>query len=88
MFSGCIPVPAAGDRRETNDCDRRVKVFRKQEGSMSSARAASQNMKAGDVPTTTFGKTGVKVSGVAQGGARRDLHPNVPAAAAHVRRVL
>jgi aryl-alcohol dehydrogenase-like predicted oxidoreductase len=44
-------------------------------------------VKAGDIPTTTFGKTGVKVSVIGQGGARMDLHPDVPAAAAHVRRV-
>lgn len=39
-------------------------------------------MKAGDIPTTTFGKTGVKVSVIAQGGARMDLHPDVQTAAA------
>ena len=44
-------------------------------------------MGAGDIPTTTFGKTGVKVSIIAQGGARMDLHPDIPTAAAHVRRV-
>src|SRR3989440_419139 len=44
-------------------------------------------MTAGDIPTTTFGKTGVTVSVIAQGGARMDLHPDVQAAAAHVRRV-
>src|SRR5262245_46788877 len=43
--------------------------------------------KAGDIPTTTFGKTGVKVSVIAQGGARMDLHPDVQTAAAHVRKV-
>jgi predicted aldo/keto reductase-like oxidoreductase len=52
--------------------------FRKPEGN---------EVKAGDIPTTTFGKTGVKVSVIAQGGARMDLHPDVRAAAAHVRRV-
>ncbi len=46
-----------------------------------------QNVKAGDIPTTTFGRTGVKVSIIAQGGARMDLHPDIPAAAAHLRRV-
>jgi aryl-alcohol dehydrogenase-like predicted oxidoreductase len=38
-------------------------------------------------PTTTFGKTGVKVSIIAQGGARMDLHPDIQTAAAHVRRM-
>lgn len=51
------------------------------------ARSATQKVKAGDIPVTTFGKTGVKVSVIAQGGARMDLHPDVPAAAAHVRRM-
>jgi uncharacterized protein len=41
----------------------------------------------GDIPTITFGKTGVKVSVIAQGGARMDLHPDIQAAAAHVRGV-
>jgi aryl-alcohol dehydrogenase-like predicted oxidoreductase len=36
---------------------------------------------------TTLGKTGVKVSVIAQGGARMDLHPDIPTAAAHVRRM-
>jgi predicted aldo/keto reductase-like oxidoreductase len=44
-------------------------------------------MKAGDIPTTTLGKTGVQVSVLAQGGARMDLHPDIRAAAAHVRTV-
>ena len=46
-----------------------------------------QKVKAGDIPTTTFGKTGVTVSIIAQGGARMDLHPDIQTAAAHVRRV-
>ena len=46
-----------------------------------------QRVKADDIPTTTFGKTGIEVSVIAQGGARMDLHPDVQAAAAHVRRV-
>jgi uncharacterized protein len=45
------------------------------------------NLKPGDIPTTTFGKTGFQVSIIAQRGARMDLHPDIPAAAAHVRRV-
>jgi predicted aldo/keto reductase-like oxidoreductase len=44
-------------------------------------------VKAGDIPITTFGNTGIQVSVIAQGGARMDLHPDIPAAAAHVRRV-
>jgi uncharacterized protein len=44
-------------------------------------------VKAGDIPTTTFGKAGVEVSVIAQGGARMDLHPDVQTAAAHVRGV-
>lgn len=49
--------------------------------------AKPQKAKAGSIPTTTFGKTGVKVSVIAQGGARMDLHPDVQTAAAHVRKV-
>lgn len=46
-----------------------------------------QQVKAGDIPTTTFGKTGIQVSVIAQGGARMDLHPDIQTAAAHVRTV-
>ena len=55
--------------------------------SITGASAAPQKMKAGDIPTTTFGKTGVKVSMIAQGGARMDLHPDIATAAAHVRKM-
>ncbi len=55
--------------------------------STTGASAAAEKVKAGDIPTTTLGKTGVKVSVIAQGGARMDLLPDVQAAAAHVRRV-
>lgn len=55
--------------------------------SISRTFAAPRKVKAGDIPVTTLGKTGVKVSVIAQGGARMDLHPDVAAAAAHVRRV-
>lgn len=55
--------------------------------SISRTFAAPQKVKAGDIPVTTLGKTGVKVSVIAQGGARMDLHPTVPAAAEHVRRM-
>lgn len=56
-------------------------------GLSATAAATPQKMKAGDIPVTTFGKSGVKVSVIAQGGARMDLHPTVEAAAAHVRKV-
>lgn len=55
--------------------------------SLTGASAAPQGVKAGDIPTTLFGKTGVKVGVIAQGGARMDLHPDIPAAAAHVRKM-
>ena len=55
--------------------------------SVTGAYAAPPKLKAGDIPTTTFGKTGVPVSVIAQGGARMDLLPGVPAAAAYVRKV-
>src|SRR5437870_4181560 len=51
------------------------------------ALAAPQKVTPGDIPTTTFGKTGVQVSVIAQGGARMDLHPDIQTAAAHVRTV-
>lgn len=54
---------------------------------MSSARAESRSVTAGDIPTTTFGSTGIEVSVIAQGGARMDLHPDIQTAAAHVRTV-
>ena len=53
--------------------------------SITGAFAAPRKVKAGDIPTTSFGRTGVKVSVIAQGGARMDLHPDIPSAAAHVR---
>lgn len=55
--------------------------------SMTSALGNPQKSKAGDIPTIPFGKTGVKVSIIAQGGARMDLHPDIASAAAHVRKV-
>jgi len=42
---------------------------------------------AGDIPMKVYGKTGARVTIIAQGGARMDLHPTVAEAAAHVRRV-
>jgi predicted aldo/keto reductase-like oxidoreductase len=55
--------------------------------SIAGAHAKPQKVKAGDIPTTTFGKTGVKVSVIAQGGARVDLHPDIRTASAHIRKV-
>ena len=55
--------------------------------SVTGADAAPPKVKAGDIPTTTFGKTGENVSVIAQGGARMDLLPDVQSAAAHVRKV-
>lgn len=49
--------------------------------------AAPAKAEAWDIPTTTLGKTGVKVQVIAQGGARMDLHPDVPSAAQYVRQV-
>ena len=40
-----------------------------------------------DIPTTTFGKAGIRVSVIGQGGARMDLQPDVRTAAAYVRGV-
>jgi aryl-alcohol dehydrogenase-like predicted oxidoreductase len=55
--------------------------------SISQTFAAPQKVKAGDIPVVTLGKTGLKVSMIAQGGARMDLHPTVQTAAEHVRRM-
>src|SRR5438128_8157741 len=54
---------------------------------LTGAHAKPAKPKAGDIPMKEFGKTGVKVTIIAQGGARMDLHPTVQEAAAHVRRV-
>lgn len=54
---------------------------------VSRPRAAAAQAKAAGIPVTVLGKTGVKVSMIAQGGARMDLHPDVPTAAAHVRKM-
>lgn len=51
------------------------------------AAQAPKRKTGGDIPTKEFGKTGVKVTVIAQGGARMDLHPTIDAAAAHVRNV-
>lgn len=56
--------------------------------SITGAFAMPQKVKEGDIPTTRFGKTGVQVSVIAQGGARMDLHPDIPTAAAHVRKMV
>ena len=55
--------------------------------SITGASAAPGKVKAGDIPSTTFGKTGVKVSVIGQGGARMNLHPDVQTAAAPARKV-
>ena len=49
--------------------------------------ARAKKAKAGGIPMKEFGKTGAKVTVIAQGGARMDLHPTVAAAADHVRRM-
>src|SRR5258708_36916090 len=54
---------------------------------LTGAYAKPAKVKAGDIPMKEYGKTGVKVTIIAQGGARMDLHPNVSEAAAHGRRV-
>src|SRR6516165_7316938 len=54
---------------------------------LTGAYAQPPKPKSGAIPTREFGKTGVKVSVIAQGGARMDLHPTVAEAAVHVRRV-
>ena len=51
------------------------------------AFARPQRTTGADIPTRPFGKTGVRVQVIAQGGARMDLHPTVAEAAAHVRGV-
>jgi aryl-alcohol dehydrogenase-like predicted oxidoreductase len=49
------------------------------------APASPQKPQGGNIPTRPFGKTGVQVQIIAQGGARMDLHPTVEDAAKHVR---
>jgi len=51
------------------------------------AFAAPSKPGAGDIPTTTLGRTGARVQIIGQGGARMDLHPDVSSAAEHVRQV-
>lgn len=57
------------------------------QSSSGSSHTEQRSVKAGDIPTTTFGRTGIQVSIIAQGGARMDLHPDIQTAAAHVRKV-
>ena len=45
--------------------------------SLTGAYARPPRPKAGDIPMKEFGKTGVKVTIIAQGGARMDLFPNI-----------
>ncbi len=51
------------------------------------AFAAPPKARVWDIPTTALGRAGVQVQVIAQGGARMDLHPDVPSAAEHVRQV-
>src|ERR1035441_6609813 len=55
--------------------------------SLTGAYARPPQPKSGDIPTRQFGKTGIKVPVICQGGARMDLFPDVASAAALVRRV-
>ena len=55
--------------------------------SLTGAYARPPKPKSGDIPTRQFGKTGIKVPVICQGGARMGLFPDVASAAAHVRRV-
>ena len=47
--------------------------------------AKPAKIRRGDVPTRVFGRTGVKLSVLAQGGARMDLHPDLESARRLVR---
>lgn len=68
--------------------NRRIFVGGAMAGTASQGRTVTaQGAKAGDIPTAVFGRTGIRVSVIAQGGARMDLHPDVKTAAAHVRRM-
>lgn len=55
--------------------------------SLTGAFAKPAKTKSGDIPVKEFGRTGVKVTVIAQGGARMDLHPTIEEAGTHVRRV-
>lgn len=75
------------DRKEHN-MKRRVFVGGAVSGAgLTGAYARPAKLKSGDIPLKEFGKTGVKVAVIAQGGARMDLHPTIEAAGAHVRRM-
>ena len=54
--------------------------------SASGARAAGKGT-AGDIPMRVFGKTGAKLTVIAQGGARMDLLPDMDAARKYVRHI-
>lgn len=56
-------------------------------GGLASGAAAQRASQGGDIPTVVYGKTGVRVPVIAQGGARMDLHPDVKSAAEYVRQV-
>lgn len=55
--------------------------------SLTGLSARPPAVKSGGIPMKEFGRTGVKVTVIAQGGARMDLFPNRQEASAHVRRV-
>jgi uncharacterized protein len=55
--------------------------------SLSGAYAQAPKAKAGDIPTVRFGKTGVDVTVIGQGGQRLDLQPDMQSAVNHVRKV-
>ena len=54
---------------------------------LTGAYAKPAKPKSGGVAMKEYGKTGAKVTVIAQGGARMDLFPDVATAATHVRRV-
>jgi aryl-alcohol dehydrogenase-like predicted oxidoreductase len=64
---------------------RRVFVGSAFAGLGASAAPAKPKRTAGDIPMRTFGKTGVKLTVIAQGGARMDLLPDMEAARNYVR---
>jgi predicted aldo/keto reductase-like oxidoreductase len=51
------------------------------------ASAAKARGTAGDIPMRTFGKTGEKLTVIAQGGARMDLFPDIESAREYVRHI-
>lgn len=66
---------------------RRIFVGTAVAGLSASKAAARPRGSAGDIPTRVFGKTGVKLTVIAQGGARMDLLPDMAAARKYVQHV-